>query len=133
MNSRTFVLLGAALAVACTAALAQTPVNPKSSGEITVKLEFENIRTGCRLASYQPEVTLDGRIVSWRPPSFSYVYDTGNPTTRGQALTISNLPEGAHEIRVALPSDTCPGYGWLPSDRRTLTLSALNRYRATGG
>lgn len=124
-------ILGAALAAASATASGQSAVDPRKGGEITVKLEFENIPTGCRLTSYQPEVRLDGRVVSWRAPSFVYQYDTGNPATSGWALRTSGVVEGSHEIRVALPSGTCGGYGWLPNNRATVTLNSRNSYKAT--
>ena len=121
--------LAAALAVAGGAA-AQSAVNPAKNGELTVELEFESVPGGCR-TSREPEVRMDGRVMSWRAPSFAFMYDTGNPATAGWALRLSGVTAGSHTITVALPSDTCPGYGWLPTNRRTVELNARNGYKAT--
>jgi opacity protein-like surface antigen len=120
--------LVAALAAASTAA-AQSAVDPMKNGEVTVELEFESIPGGCR-TSREPEVRMDGRVLSWRAPSFAFAYDTGNPTTAGWALRLSGVTAGSHTITVALPSDTCPGYGWLPTNRRTVEVNARNGYKA---
>jgi hypothetical protein len=137
MNGRTSAIVGAALAVACSAASGQTAVDPKASGEVTVQLQFENLPPGsrtsssCQLTNFEPDVKLDGKVVSWRGPALSYVYDTGNPLTRGHALRISGVAGGRHTIEVALPSGTCPGYGWLPSNHLVVTLNSRNSYEAT--
>ena len=119
--------LAAALAVAGGAA-GQSAV-PAKTGELTVELEFESVPGGCR-ASHEPEIRMDGRVVSWRgASSLAFMYDTGNPATAGWALRLSSVVAGSHTIIVALPSDTCPGYGWLPTNRRTVELNARNGYK----
>ena len=121
--------LGAALA-ATGGAAGQSAVDPTKNGELTVELEFESIPGGCR-TSHEPEVRMDGRVMSWRASSsFAFTYDTGNPRTAGWALRLSGVTAGSHTITVALPRDTCAGYGWLPTNRSTVELNARNGYKA---